>query len=1361
MGSVIEIGIKIRKFVFISIRGVYRSACHHPFLLGFLGFLLFLYRYFPFLFSVLVSASPVLVCTALLLGTLLSFGQSNVPEFEKEERVTHGISSFQTGFSEGETVVSDRDESYFVRGYSEHRSDIEESGIEEESGVEEASLVGVKDDRSEDDRGMLYDSALDDDNLQDIQHEKEVKGDVERELHSFDLGKGKEVHDGNLTSEVVSSDDEAIEKQYVMVQKEDDDDDDIFKIENGKARGGGFDSFKEGDADCSPSSSWKRVENNSDEDDSEDSGSDRAESSSPDASMADIMPMLDELHPLLDVDAPQPAHLSRDGFDAASEKSQKSDNDDDDDDNSVESDEDIENHGEAEEDGVDEEEEAMEGGHEDESKSAIKWTEDDQKNLMDLGTLELERNRRLESLIARRMARRLMTEKNLIDLDSTDVPSNVAPIFVRRNPFDFPDESYAGMGLPPIPGSAPSILQPRRNPFDIPYDPNEEKPDLKRDSFQQEFTQFNQKDALFRRHESFSMGPSVLGISKQERHDINWKPVFVSERMVSEGTSYFQRQSSEVSDSKLSEVSDSKLSSVPDTESASSGDEDERKLSEQDLSPVTELTSNLDGVTIEVGHGSGSSEENESVEMIQGEESNVYHDEDEIVLGGVEDPSEMEFYPATGELEIDEQFNDGETDLRREPSVDVSSSRSSQSYRSEVIDDIPDEESEKTANLQHEDGHFPESRTSTQTSVEESIISTQTSVEESNFQHISGEVEETPLVPVYDCSPPSAEKLISFSSSVSSDSATEFSETALPTVSVDTTADVADKEYKPNDKLEDNSSNHVKIQAASSELHVKVKNEMRSEESEDIDQYNVTAEELSAVIPSFVDQNGPVMAEFSGDSNFSLDIGSEKGVTGSGLVHEQDIDNHISADSEMLNQDNVESPDSNYHLASDKLHLLDNESVEEDALPNEVSKLDNEDMSVSVQDEDEMPDSVASDSHHIPSNSSSMHAAGDSQFLPVETKHLEKNWSNEERIFPIEQDNVLLSSSRKQQEVDVKTPSDLENHLSSSDKLVDAQSSRDHDESQNSSDNIMVEPSQDAGTSNDGVGELHDHDSLFETPVMISSVTSENLDTPEFRSPTGEVDLEVYKHHGEVANEDQNEAQQNLVPSAEGYMSPNNEENFNEFDYMKDIDEEFLSELDTVGDFRVGDAGVSHHTDVVHEETRDAQLSSLPEDVKTPEVEQDNDIPVLEARSLEDIDIAFKQLQEGVDFNDVILPSTIKDQLVSDESRDHMEVNSGLQVIEARSLEDIDVALEKISEDNQGELPEKRDAEDASVKLEANEDGSAKLNESFDVSTSAEETSRTPVGKLDNVSISGSNNKEKSHSRKSSSSSSSSSSDSD
>lgn len=1023
MGSAMEIGIKIRKLFLISTRGVYRSACHHPFLLGFSGFLLLLYRYFPFLFSVLVSASPVLVCTAVLLGTLLSFGQPHVPEVEKEETVTHGISSFQTSFSEGETVVADRDESYFVKGYSEHRSDVEDSD------VDEASLVGDKDNRAEEDRGLLSDSPLDNENSRDIQREKQVKGEVEREFHSFELGKSGEVREEeNPRSGGVSSDEEAIEKEYVMVQKVNDD---IVEIENEKTPRDGFDSFKGGRMDCSPSSSWKHVENNDEEDDfvESESESDKAESSSPDASMADIMPMLDELHPLLDLDAPQPAHLSHDGSDAASEKSQKSDDDSDESD-----DEDAENRGEAEEDGVDEEEEEeeMEGGKEDESKSAIKWTEDDQKNLMDLGTLELERNRRLENLIARRRARRLMAEKNLIDLDCADIPCNVAPIAIRRNPFDFPDESYSDMGLPPIPGSAPSILQPRRNPFDIPYDPNEEKPDLKEDSFQQELTLFNHKDAFFRRHESFSLGPSVLGMSRQERHDINWKPVFISERMASEGTSYFQRQSSE--------VSDSKMSSVPDTESVSSIDQDERKFSEQDLSQETELISNTDHVSDDVEHGSLSSGENDSVEMIQVEESNVHHDEVEIVLGGVEDPSEMDLYPETGEIEIHEQFNAGETHLRREPSVEVSSSsgRSSHSSVSEVIDSIPDEKMEKTANLHQEDGHPPESR-----------ISTQSSVEESNFPHVSGEVEDNQHVePVYDSSPPAAEKLQSFPS-VSSDSATEFSERALPPVSIETTADVADKESEVHGhKLEDNTSGHGKTQEASSELHVEVKDELRSEKSEDVNQHNVTADELPAVAPISV------------DSNFKSDIGS---VT----------------DSEMLHQNKADSPDSNYQPASEKSHLSDNESMEEGELPSDVSRFDDANMSVSVQDADEMQDF---DAHHVSSNGLSMHAAQDSQFSPEagqapvvhpnlpseEAEHIEKMTSNKEYSFPIEQDKVLSSSmeqsntdihqdldknmvsftSDSQHEIDVKSASNVENHLSSSDKLVAAQSSSDHDESQ-------------------------------------------------------------------------------------------------------------------------------------------------------------------------------------------------------------------------------------------------------------------------------------------------------------------------
>jgi hypothetical protein len=44
--------------------------------------------------------------------------------------------------------------------------------------------------------------------------------------------------------------------------------------------------------------------------------------------------------------------------------------------------------------------------------------------------------------------------------------------------------------------------------------------------------------------------------------------------------------------------------------------------------------------------------------------------------------------------------------------------------------------------------------------------------------------------------------------------------------------------------------------------------------------------------------------------------------------------------------------------------------------------------------------------------------------------------------------NMVSVASDNQHETDVKSPSDMENHLSSSDKLVDAQSSSNHDENQ-------------------------------------------------------------------------------------------------------------------------------------------------------------------------------------------------------------------------------------------------------------------------------------------------------------------------
>ncbi|XP_014505298.1 uncharacterized protein LOC106765257 isoform X2 [Vigna radiata var. radiata] len=118
---------------------------------------------------------------------------------------------------------------------------------------------------------------------------------------------------------------------------------------------------------------------------------------------------------------------------------------------------------------------------EDGNKS-VEPKEDDQKNAMDLGTCAFERHKRLESLMARRKARKqlkLQISNDVIDIKSMS-SNQIAPLFISRlNHFDSPKE-FEGIQMP---GSAPSAL---RSPFDIPYDPFEEKPNLTGDGFDQE-----------------------------------------------------------------------------------------------------------------------------------------------------------------------------------------------------------------------------------------------------------------------------------------------------------------------------------------------------------------------------------------------------------------------------------------------------------------------------------------------------------------------------------------------------------------------------------------------------------------------------------------------------------------------------------------------------------------------------------------------------------------------------------------------------------------------------------------------------------------------------------------------------------
>ncbi|GFY98089.1 hypothetical protein Acr_12g0006300 [Actinidia rufa] len=687
--DMLKIGVQIRKFAVILIRLCYRSVCDHPFLVGMAFILFFLYRSFPFLFTLLVSASPVLVCTAILLGTLLSFGQPNIPEIEKEEKITHEIVSLKTGVQRDDTVI-ERDENFVVERYTEKRRDVVEKSIEEESFSTDTVTEVDKNGGS-----LIFSAPLIKENSREIQLEKWVNEEEERELHE------EKIEDGVF-----------LENQYSRIETLEEN----VELERDKSLVESIVSSVADHEDISPISPWKPVEEQDEEevdDEASDTESDGAESSSPDASMADIIPMLDELHPL-------------DGIDESDEDSQNHEEDVADDDNDD-----------------DEEEGEIQGGKDEAVKSAITWTEDDQKNLMDLGTSELERNQRLENLIARRRARRMMTEKNLIDLDSVDLPFNIARISTARcNPFDLPYDPNDNMGLPPIPGSAPSIMLTRRNPFDIPYDSSEEKPDLKGDSFQQEFTSVPPKEMFFRRHESFNVGPSMFGPSKQERQDFTFKPYFVPERVALEGTSYstFQRQSSE--------LSDSKASSVPETESiGSAGDQDDIQHIEEDVSQDAELISDLEHPSEYVGHGSESSEDVDTVELGQAKKRGIGHDEVEIEMEDVESPPEM----PSNFSETRDLATPGEHDA------------------AEILMNTRADEPEK------------------ENVIEESGLSIQLSLEESDLnasQHKE---------PVFDSSPPAVQKNLS-PSSISSDLQVETSEMSFTSMLVKRTVSSADSE---------------------------------------------------------------------------------------------------------------------------------------------------------------------------------------------------------------------------------------------------------------------------------------------------------------------------------------------------------------------------------------------------------------------------------------------------------------------------------------------------------------------------------------------------------------------------------------
>ncbi|XVF06720.1 hypothetical protein REPUB_Repub06bG0075100 [Reevesia pubescens] len=1480
----LEFGVRVRKLMVISVKTCYRSVWNHPFLVGLVCFLIFLYRSFPLFFSFLVTASPVLVCTAVLLGTLLSFGSPNIPEIdenEEEEKVSHEVSPLKTGATEDDTVVHRDvgDDDFVVERHVGKRWKIIENADERVSLVaNEVSEV------EEDDGSVRYKLLVHEDfDSRDIHCENGVIDGVEGMLNDSVLEKKREIQEELLASEGMLSMGEGAEDQHLLA-------DEVLhrnlEVENGKFAADFGDIARGDELDASLVSSWKRAGDNEDDDDDDslDSGSDGAESSSPDASVADIISMLDELHPLLGSEAPQPAQSSHDGSDAASESSDVSSNDE-----SVESDELENQRGEDNYDEEDEDEgEGAKEDKEDESKSAIKWTEVDQKNLMDLGTSELERNQRLENLIARRRARksmRLMAEKNLIDLDSADIPLNIAPISTkRRNPFDLPYNSYDDLGLPPIPGSAPSILQPRRNPFDLPYDSSEEKPDLKEDSFQEEFSGFNQRETVserevfFRRHESFNVGPSSLGLPRQE---LKWKPYFLPERLVTEGASpsSFQRQSSE--------VSESKLSSVPDSESVSSVvDEEDNKPYEQDVSQETELILNEDHASVHDEEDSQSSGDVESLDVHQAKNRDVRHEVVEITLGDGESQLEMEsslseagatelnaseIESAThvdqaenrdiyhdlveitsgdretqlemesslseagatthvelnaSEIEsathVDQAKNrdiyhdvveitsgDRETQLemesslseagatthvelnaseihpRAEPIEEDYSSRSSLSSLSEIDERISDVKGEGSAGFEPRDQE-----------TEESGISTQP-FEESEFHFASRAVDDNQhREPVYDSSPPSVKKFISFPP-VSSDIQAEISETGSPSMSFEST----DKEPEGHGETTvHGTSSFQEMHTAPSDLLNE--NEPRAMDLPEISEHDVAYVGLSGVSSTSADHNATMVPEsvveyVSTDTgSSSSDEGLEEYVANKEESFTQNQVHLLSLGAEMtlaVDQGMGEvldsSPEEHQHpihpnefseaepvdrhaddkedtqLEQDEIHsssssednlIEDSVMPEEEIIQTERDQMhsSNFDASLDVNghyDKSEELSSTVLTYQHMPSNDVSSSTAEESYHIvvaQVSQVHPSKANLREEHKKEYEIDQVSPSSDLKidtgldhdmdAEEVPLNSsyqdmpsrenPSaESEEQLSWYDKSTNEPPIDEHyklevpiDEHYKLEEPCIVatESRGEVDIVNDDVNVEKAHESEDKLSTNFSSMTSESTsspaESPEYTLQTDREDLKD-KILNKIESECPKEVPEHFNYAAEVYATHVDEENISEEeDEIKEIDEGILSELDTVGDFNVKEICLPEGSHVAY-----TVSALLPEDVK---IEADGELPILEARSVEDIDLAFKQLHEGVDVEEVIFPSMIENRL------DHADTDSQLPVIGARSLEDIHNAFQQSPESNPAEPPQSTDLRNGSSEVEQHDVVSAKEIEVSNVFSSIQENSENAAG---------------------------------
>ncbi|KAL4377845.1 hypothetical protein GQ457_02G029610 [Hibiscus cannabinus] len=1188
------------------------------------------------MFSILVTASPVLVCTAVLLGLLLSFGSPNIPEFEKkgeEERVSHAVSSLKTRATVDDSLVkrgAGRDGFVVERRVGKMR------GIGEND-FEKVSLVDNEDSEVEEDGSISYKHLVDErlDSM-GIHSENGVIDRVQGMPNDLLLEKKREF-DGAFRNWELAK--ERSNPAVVVHERN-------LDVHHNKFAADFRDVPK-------------------DKDEYLDSGSDGTESSSPDASMADIMPVVDELHPLLGSEEPQPALLSVGGSYAVSERSHGSINDD-----SVDSDE-FENL--REEDNDDNEGKGAKTDTEDESKSAIKWTEDDQKNLIELGTSELERNQRLEILIARRRAHKnmnSMTVKNVVNLDGADIPSHISPISTRQNPFELPDYSCDDLGLPPIPGSAPSIFLPR-NPFDLPCGSSEEIPVPKGDSFPVDFS------------------------------------------VVTEGAP-FLRQSSE--------ASESKMSSVPDTESVSSVlDEEDNKPNEHGVSREIEPILNEGHASVHDEQESQSSGNVKSINAVLAKNRDAHLDVVEIVLGDGENQLEMEsdlYEAAAAHME----FNASEIHSEREPVMDDSSSSSStsssssSSSSSETDEEMSDAQGEDFACFEPEDHETKESGFSTQLSFEESEFHCTSSVADDN-QHRE---------PVYDSSPPPLEKFFSFSS-VSANTLAEISEMGLPLTLVRST----DEKPKAHGKTTEQSA------SSSEEMHVASSDLLNEKKTRARDMAENSMHDVKHVGPPGVSSSSDhnVVEYFSPDAgSSSSDEGLENVASETTLAVDrrmgevldsytkEDMKTRTNAVLPVLEARSAEDID----LAFKQLH--EGVGVEEIIVPSMIEKLqdhaDNkaklpvvearslEDINKVFQQATESNPAELPYSSGLKNESSKDTKTQNNVVLPVleaksaedidlAFKQLYEGVNVEEVIVPsmIEKQQDHGDIKSKLPVVEARSLEDIHKAVQQDSKssLAELPTSSGYKKTENN----VVLPVLEARPAEDidlAFKELHEGVDVEE--VIVPSMIEKLQDYADNKTKLPVVEArsleDIHKVFHQAPESSPAEllhptkTKTNIVlPVLEAKSAEDIDLAFKQLHEGVDVEEvivpSMIEKLPDHGDIKsklpVVEARSLDDIQKAFQQNSESSPAELPTSSGYTKAENNVVLPVLEAKSAEDIDLAFKQLHEGVDVEEIIVPSMIE------KLQDHADNKAKLPVVEARSLDDIDKVFQQAPESSPAELP--------------------------------------------------------------------------